>query len=192
VETLARWGTQALVTLLDDIEMARLRLHDLPGLLSAAGIAWYSAPLVLERTAATVEFESVWSKIGPVLRDILWQGGKVALHCRDGRDRTGMVAARLLVELGCHPLDAINRVRGARPGAIASAEQESYVRSQVAVPEPYEGMQLGLLDEDPYRDPAIPWSAGLALSAAPAATHLQGLPSQLVRTHGVAGVADSK
>jgi ADP-ribosyl-[dinitrogen reductase] hydrolase len=191
VETLARWGTQALVTLLDDIEMARLRLHALPGLLSAAGIPWYSAPLVPER-AATSEFESVWSKIGPVLRDILWQGGKVALHCRDGRDRTGMVAARLLVELGCHPLDAINRVRGARPGAIASAEQESYVRRQVAVPEPYEGMQLGLLDEDPHRDAANAWSTGLALSAVPAATHLQGLPSQLVRTHGVAGVADSK
>jgi thiol-disulfide isomerase/thioredoxin len=29
-----------------------------------------------------------------------------------------MVAARLLVELGCQPLDAINRVRGARRGAI--------------------------------------------------------------------------
>ena len=34
------------------------------------------------------------SKIGPVLREILWQGGKIALHCRDGRDRTGMIAAR--------------------------------------------------------------------------------------------------
>jgi ADP-ribosyl-[dinitrogen reductase] hydrolase len=191
VETLARWGTQALVTLLDDSEMARLRLHALPGLLSAAGIPWYSAPLVLER-AAWSEFESVWSKIGPVLRDILWQGGKVALHCRDGRDRTGMVAARLLVELGCHPQDAINRVRGARPGAIATAEQEAYVRRQVAVPEPYAGMQLGLLDEDPYREPASAWSTSLALNQVPAATHLQGLPSQLVRTHGVAGVADSK
>jgi ADP-ribosyl-[dinitrogen reductase] hydrolase len=191
VETLARWGTQALVTLLDDSEMARLRLHTLPALLSAAGIPWYSAPFAAER-AASPEFESVWSKIGPVLRDILWQGGKVALHCRDGRDRTGMIAARLLVELGCHPLDAINRVRGARPGAIGSAEQEAYVRRQVAVPEPYEGMQLGLLDEDPYRDPASAWSTGLALTAVPATTHLQGLPSQLVRTHGVAGVADSK
>ena len=105
----------------------------------------------------------------------------MALHCRDGRDRTGMVAARLLVELGCHPSDAINRVRGARPGAIATAEQEAYVRRQVAVPEPYEGMQLGLLDEDPYREPVGAWSTGLALSPVPAATHLQGLPSQLVR-----------
>jgi protein-tyrosine phosphatase len=191
VETLARWGTQALVTLLDDVELARLRLHALPGLLSAAGITWYCAPLAPER-APTPGFESVWSKIGPVLRDTLWQGGKVALHCRDGRDRTGMVAARLLVELGCHPLDAINRVRGARPGAIASAEQEAYVRRQQAVPEPYEGMQLALLEEDPYRFPPTGWSTASAFGAVPAATHLQGLPSQLIRTQGVAGAADSK
>ena len=32
VETLARWGTQALVTLLDDSEMARLRLACTAGL----------------------------------------------------------------------------------------------------------------------------------------------------------------
>jgi protein-tyrosine phosphatase len=191
VETLARWGTQALVTLLDDVELARLRLHALPGLLSATGITWYRAPLVPAR-AATPEFESIWSKIGPVLRDTLWQGGKVALHCRDGRDRTGMVAARLLVELGCQAVDAINRVRGARPGAIGSAEQEAYVRRQQAIPEPYEGMQLALLDEDPYRMPPAGWSAAAAFGAAPAATHLQGLPSQLVRTQGVAGAADSK
>src|SRR6476661_6297544 len=85
VEPLARWGTQALVTLLDDVELARLRLHNLPALLTAARISWYRAPLVPGRSGA--DFESVWIKIGPVLREILWQGGKIALHCRDGRDR---------------------------------------------------------------------------------------------------------
>ncbi len=191
VETLARWGTQALVTLLDDIELARLRLHSLPGLLASAGITWYRAPLA-PKQVATTDFESVWSKVGPVLRDILWQGGKVALHCRDGRDRTGMVAARLLVELGCHPLDAINRVRNARQGAIASADQEKYVRRQRPVAEPYEGMQLALLEEDPELHPAAAGSAPFTWSAASATSYLQGLPSQRVRTHGVTGVADSK
>ena len=189
VETLARWGAQALVTLLDDVELARLRLNRLPGVLTAAAIAWYRAPLAPDQ-AVTPEFESVWNKIGPVLRDILWQGGKVALHCRDGRDRTGMVAARLLVELGCHPLDAINRVRGARPGAIATDAQEKYVRNQRAVPEPYEGMQLALLDDDPELPSVTTWSAAFG---AVTTGDLQGLPSQRVRTQGVTtGDAGSK
>jgi ADP-ribosyl-[dinitrogen reductase] hydrolase len=186
VETLARWGTQALVTLLDEVELARLRLHNLPALLTAARISWYRAPLVPGRSGA--DFESVWSKIGPVLREILWQGGKIALHCRDGRDRTGMIAARLLVELGCHPVDAINRVRAARPGAIGTDEQEKYVRRQRSVPEPYEGMQLALLDDEPALDRAAAWTAALAIPTSTAAAHLTGLPSQRVRTQGVASV----
>lgn len=181
VETLARWGAQALVTLLDDVELARLRLNRLPSVLSAAAIAWYRAPLSPDQVG-TAEFEAVWAKIGPFLRDILWQGGKVALHCRDGRDRTGVITARLLVELGCHPVDAINRVRGARPGAIGTDAQEKYVREQRAVPEPYEGMQLALLDDDPELPSAGAWSAAFGIATTGG---LQGLPSQRVRTQGV-------
>jgi hypothetical protein len=95
-----------------------------------------------------------------------------------------MITARLLVELGCQPLDAINRVRGARPGAIATDAQEKYVQRQRAVPEPYEGMQLALLDDDPDLPSTGAWSAAFG-----AATRgdLQGLPSQRVRTQGVTG-----
>ena len=99
-----------------------------------------------------------------------------------------MIAARLLVELGCNPADALNRVRAARPGSIATAEQEKYVHRQRAVPEPYEGMQLALLDEDQ----AARRAAAKGLVAATTAAHLQGLPSQLVRSHGVASAADSE
>jgi ADP-ribosyl-[dinitrogen reductase] hydrolase len=182
VEILARWGAQALVTLLDDIELARLRLHSLPGLLSSAGITWYRAPLAPEQIA-TADFESVWSRVGPVLREILWQGGKVALQCQDGRDRAGMVAARLLVELGCQPLDAINRVRGARRGAIASAEQEEYVRRQRPAAESYQAMQPALPEKNPEIHPAPASSSPSARNAASSASYLQGLPSQRLRTH---------
>ena len=39
-----------------------------------------------------------------------------------------MVAARMLVEMGEKPADAIRRVRAARPGAIETSDQEKYVR----------------------------------------------------------------
>jgi hypothetical protein len=43
-------------------------------------------------------------------------------------DRTGLMTARLLIELGCHPLDAMNRVRAVRPGILGSAELVDYLR----------------------------------------------------------------
>ena len=68
------------------------------------------------------------------------------MHCRDGRTRAGVVAARLLVEAGCAPHDAINRVRAARQGALDSLEQEEYVRAQSFLGRP--GEEAGLPERD--------------------------------------------
>jgi protein-tyrosine phosphatase len=65
---------------------------------------------------------------GEELRRILREGGRIVLHCRGGLGRTGLVAARLLIEFGMAPQEAIRRVRAARPGAIQTREQEDYVR----------------------------------------------------------------
>jgi hypothetical protein len=176
---------------LDDLELARLRLQSLPGLLASAGIALYRAPISAQQVPAA-DFENAWQKIGPRLRDILWQGGKVALHCRDGKERTGVVAARLLVELGCQPLDAINRVRAARPGAIESTAQEEYVHRQRPISGSQEGVQLALLDGQPEPVNGAAWSNPFAWPTAAAADNLQGLPSQRVRTQGVSGIEGTK
>jgi protein-tyrosine phosphatase len=56
-----------------------------------------------------------------------------------------MVAARLLVESGCPPQDAINRVRAARPGAIEHPGAERYVLSHVPQIRTDEEAQLSLL-----------------------------------------------
>jgi hypothetical protein len=57
-----------------------------------------------------------------------------------------MVAALLLVELGCAPQDAINRVRAARPGALALPQQEDYIRSQTPASRSADILQLDLLE----------------------------------------------
>jgi ADP-ribosyl-[dinitrogen reductase] hydrolase len=60
-------------------------------------------------------------------------GHDVLVHCRGGLGRAGTIAARLLVELGMEPAEAIARVRAVRPGAIETPEQERFVRERVAV-----------------------------------------------------------
>ena len=49
------------------------------------------------------------------------------LHCLAGLGRTGMMAARLLVDLGMAPALAVAEVRKVRPRAIQTEEQEKYV-----------------------------------------------------------------
>lgn len=127
VATLARWGAGAVVTLLDSLELARLRLQTLPALLAAQRIAWHHLPLD-PRQIPNPSFEQGWRTLSAPLAAMVRDGGRLVVHCRDGRARAGMVAALLLVELGSAPQDAINRVRAARPGTLDRAEEEAYVR----------------------------------------------------------------
>ena len=70
---------------------------------------------------------------GARLRERLRRGERVLVHCRGGLGRAGSVAARLLVEFGAAPNEAIRQVRVARPGAIETREQEQWVHAQQAV-----------------------------------------------------------
>jgi len=49
------------------------------------------------------------------------------VHCRGGLGRAGMIAARLLVELGMKPTKAMAMVRAARPNAIENSDKEKFV-----------------------------------------------------------------
>ena len=127
VATIARWGAKALVTLLEPAELDALHVDKLSSLAAAAKLAWYHLPLSIGMLP-DAQFERVWSSASSRLQQIVGAGGKVSIHCRDGGDRTGLITARLLIELGCHPLDAMNRVRAARPGMLGSAALADYLR----------------------------------------------------------------
>lgn len=51
------------------------------------------------------------------------RGETATIHCRGGLGRTGMLAAQILVEGGTKPQEAIDCVRGARPGSIETPEE---------------------------------------------------------------------
>ncbi len=76
-------------------------------------------------TAGVIGMTLCPGKKGPSTRSgLLW----VLLHCRGGLGRTGVVAARLLMEFGVPVKDAVRTVRAARPGTIETSAQERYLR----------------------------------------------------------------
>ena len=121
------WGASALVTLLEQDELRRLGVKVLSERADELGLEWHHAP-IRDMGVPNSQFESRWSYVGQRVRSLLTQGKHVVLHCRAGRGRTGMVAARLLVELGLSPEDAITAIRTARPGTIESDAQADHVR----------------------------------------------------------------
>jgi len=65
-----------------------------------------------------------------------------------------MATGKLLVELGCPAQDALNRVRGARPGAISRPEEEQFIRRQLPVAEAAYRTEVSLAQ--PHRLMAAP------------------------------------
>ena len=128
LEAIRVWGATAVVTLLEQSEMDDLGVADLGEAVRDRGMEWLHLP-TRDGHAPSDEFERTWTVAGPTIRSRLRRGLNVLVHCKGGLGRAGTVAARLLVELGAPPDDAIRRVRAARgPGAIRDLGQEAYVR----------------------------------------------------------------
>jgi ADP-ribosyl-[dinitrogen reductase] hydrolase len=128
LDSVARFGARRLVTLmesheLDYIGIAPQRLADAA---RARGLVWTHLPIRNLR-APGPDWETPWLKAGAELRGLLQAGERFALHCYAGLGRTGTVAARLLIELGAGPAQAVAQVRTIRPGSIETWEQERYV-----------------------------------------------------------------
>jgi len=126
LEAIRTWGAEALVCLVEDLELDFLHVPDLPEKTVAYGIQWFHLPIT-DLCAPDDDFEVAWEQAGGELRKILLDGGRIVIHCRGGLGRTGTVAARLLVEFGVEPGDAIQQVRKARDGAIQTSSQEDYI-----------------------------------------------------------------
>jgi predicted protein tyrosine phosphatase len=128
LDAIAAFGAKRLVTLMQPDELIYIGIDPrrLDREVRARGLEWLHLPI---RNLSVPErnWETNWLKAGEQLRGELAAGGRFAMHCYAGLGRTGTVAARILVEHGVRPDQAIAQVRKIRPGSIETFEQERYV-----------------------------------------------------------------
>jgi ADP-ribosyl-[dinitrogen reductase] hydrolase len=127
MQVVKSWGATAWLNLLTTTEMLNLKVRDLEVAVKGSGIRYFRLPIE-DVDVPDATFEKSWETSGTQLREELLRGGKILIHCKGGLGRSGMIAARLIVELGAMtPEEAIRRVRFARSGAIETRAQERHV-----------------------------------------------------------------
>ena len=122
------WGANGVLCLVEPHELVMNKVEPLPAEVQRAGMWWKHLPII-DMDIPNQEFENHWAVEGERIRHALRIGERVAIHCYAGLGRTGMIAARILVEFGVDPEQAIRRVRRDNRRRIQTHAQANFVRS---------------------------------------------------------------
>lgn len=121
------WKPAFVITLVTPEEIAECEAFTLGADLQEAGTRWISLPIQDFGTPAPDQC-AAWRDASGMMRAALKGGGRVMIHCKGGRGRSGMAALRLMAETGEHPDAALGRLRAVRPGAVETEAQMTWAR----------------------------------------------------------------
>ncbi|OEE61406.1 cyclin-dependent kinase inhibitor 3 family protein [Vibrio splendidus] len=119
-------GVEAIVTALDDHELASKDVAALGEKTRALGMQWFQIEIE-DDCAPGADFAAKWQAASPALHQVVDNGGKVAMHCMGGSGRTGLLAAHLLLEKSWDLSKIVQEVQALRPGAFTKPIQVEYI-----------------------------------------------------------------
>jgi protein-tyrosine phosphatase len=127
-------GIDVIVSLLEEDEAAQLDLAGEAKAVGANGVRFISFPIPDRGVPASAPAAS---SLITAISDALETGDNVAVHCRQGLGRSGLIAAGVLASAGIDPERAIEVVSSARGQAVPEPpSQRSWIQGQARKPVP--------------------------------------------------------
>ncbi|MFP7675308.1 protein phosphatase [Marivita sp. S0852] len=133
VRHLAEWKPAIVVSLVTEVELVAAGAAGLWRDLGDAGTRWEHLPIA-DFDVPDDDFMENWPAVSNTARRALLGGGRVLLHCRGGCGRSGMVALRLMIEVGEAADEALERLRAVRPCAVETPAQMAWARNARRAP----------------------------------------------------------
>ena len=118
-------GAKAIITLMYDEELVKNGAQQLAIECEQAGLSWFQLPIV-DDDAPNEAFSLAFNKHLNEILAIIKSGGSVAVHCKGGSGRTGLVIGLLMHELGYAKNDIVNQVQAIRPKSLHNPVQRSF------------------------------------------------------------------
>lgn len=110
-------GAQAVITLMPAAELAANNAAALPAVCAEHGLVWLHLP-VADEHVPLADFDAAWDRYHGEIIAQLDADATLAIHCKGGSGRTGLIAARILIDLGIDRETAVRQVQALRPKAI--------------------------------------------------------------------------
>ncbi|MEZ7186355.1 dual specificity protein phosphatase family protein [Pseudoalteromonas sp. DY56-GL22] len=118
-------GAKAIITLMYDEELVKNGAQQLVIECEQAGLSWFQLP-ILDDDAPNEAFNQAFNKHLNDILAIIKSGGSVAVHCKGGSGRTGLVIGLLMHELGYAKNDIVTQVQAIRPKSLHNPVQRSF------------------------------------------------------------------
>jgi protein-tyrosine phosphatase len=128
LQQLVAAGATAILTLMPKEEMQRNEVNNLPELCAQLGLQWFHLPIEDDHAPGPL-FEEAWRVANTKITALLGAGKTIAIHCKGGTGRTGVVAAHILLERGIALDEVITQVRAIRSNALRIPVQLDYIAS---------------------------------------------------------------
>ena len=128
VTQLKQVGTQILITLMFDEEVAKNNAKLLSKTCVEQDVTWMQLPMP-DDAAPNRAFESQWEIHKADILNVLNNKGTVAVHCKGGSGRTGLAIGLILLALGWSGDKVIEEVQKLRPKALKHPVQLDYFNS---------------------------------------------------------------
>lgn len=120
------YHTEVLVSLMEHTEYSDLQIPELFRRAKERGIEVFHLPIPDGGVPLEPEADDYVAMVETIVQR-LEEGQTVVAHCRGGQGRSGLIAASVLVALGCSAVEALETVRKARKGAVETPEQEDRI-----------------------------------------------------------------
>ena len=133
VQHLIEWKPAIVISLVREAELVSAGAAGLWHDLVDAGCRWEHLPIT-DFGVPDDAFEEAWPEVSANARRALMGGGRILVHCRGGCGRSGMVALRLMIELGEAADDALARLRIVRSCAVETEAQMAWAVSAKRAP----------------------------------------------------------
>lgn len=117
VATLKQAGATGIITLMADAELAENAAAELAQVCQQMDLKWYQLP-VADDAAPADDFQAAWQQHSTEILQHLQAGETLAIHCKGGSGRTGLIAAQIVLAAGGELNATIAAVQAIRPRAL--------------------------------------------------------------------------
>jgi len=124
-------GANAIVTLMPTPELQSNHAASLPDVCQQYDLAWFHFPIE-DDAAPAEEFAAAWTAHAAAVLQILADGGTIAVHCKGGSGRTGLMVAMLLIHRGVPLINVIEQIQEIRPKSLQIPAHLAFISAAAA------------------------------------------------------------